>query len=242
MSRCVSRSIRPRLRISSQFENLISLGLDPVTGQGNGRLASLDLGLERTAVDNRADPRSGHALSLHLKHAAPWLGGLYRYDEATAEGRVYLPVADGHVWATRARVGAIIADASAPVPISERFFLGGSTTLRGWGRYQVAPLTPDGLPVGGRALLDLSTEWRMTIRGSFGAAVFVDAGNVWSATEGLGGGRIRADAGPGIRWVSPLGIIRADLGIQLTPIENLKVNGQPETRKWRIHFSIGHPF
>lgn len=226
----------------SQFENLISLGLDPVTGQGNGRLASLDLGLERTAVDNRVDPQSGHALSLRLKHAAPWLGGLYRYDEAIAEGRVYVPIVDRHVWATRARVGAIVANESAPVPISERFFLGGSTTLRGWGRYQVAPLTPDGLPVGGRALLDLSTEWRMTIRGSFGAAVFVDAGNVWSAAEGLGAGRIRADAGPGIRWVSPLGIIRADLGIQLTPIENLKVNGQPEKRKWRIHFSIGHPF
>jgi outer membrane protein insertion porin family len=226
----------------SQFENLIALGLDPLTGQGAGRLAALDLDFERTAVDRPADPQSGHAISLHLKHAAPWLGGLYRYDEAIAEGRVYVPIADRHVWATRARVGAIFADESAPVPISERFFLGGSTTLRGWGRYQVAPLTPDGLPVGGRAVLDMSTEWRMTIRGSLGAAVFVDAGNVWSAADGLGAGRIRVDAGPGIRWSSPLGIVRADLGIQLTPIENLQVSGRPETRHWRIHFSIGHPF
>jgi outer membrane protein insertion porin family len=225
-----------------QFENLIALGLDPITGVGSGRLAALELDLERTAVDRPADPQRGHALSLHLKHAAPWLGGLYRYDEAIAEGRVYLPVGDRHVWATRARVGAIAAGASAPVPISERYFLGGSTTLRGWGRFQVAPLTPDGLPVGGRAMLDSSTEWRMTIRGSLGAAVFVDAGNVWSAAEGLGAGRVRVDAGPGIRWASPLGIVRADLGIQLTPIDNLRVNGRPETRRWRIHFSIGHPF
>ncbi len=158
------------------------------------------------------------------------------------EGRLYVPIGDRHVWATRARVGAIIADASAAVPISERYFLGGSTTLRGWGRYQVAPLTPDGLPVGGRAMLDTSTEWRMTLRGSFGAAFFVDAGNVWSAAEGLGAGRIRVDAGPGLRWISPLGIVRADLGIQLTPIEGLQVAGKPEARKWRIHFSIGHAF
>ena len=87
-----------------------------------------------------------------------------------------MPMGERNVWATRARIGAIFADAAAPVPISERYFLGGSTTLRGWGRYQVAPLTPDGLPVGGRAMLDMSTEWRMVLRGSFGAALFVDAG------------------------------------------------------------------
>jgi outer membrane protein insertion porin family len=226
----------------AQFEQLIALGLDPITGEGTGRLAALEIDLERTAVDDLADPRSGHALSLTLRHAAPWLGGLYRYDEAAAEGRLYVPLGERNVWATRARVGAIFADDQAPVPVSERYFLGGSTTLRGWGRYPVAPLTPDGLPVGGRAVLDTSTEWRMRVRGSFGAALFVDAGNVWAAAEGLGAGRIRVDAGPGIRWVSPLGIVRADLGIQLTPIAGLKVDGRPETRRWRIHLSIGHPF
>jgi hypothetical protein len=42
--------------------------------------------------------------------------------------------------------------------------------------------------------------------------------------------------------MSPVGIVRADLGIQLTRIEGLKVGGRPETRFWRLHFSIGHPF
>ena len=155
---------------------------------------------------------------------------------------MYLPIGERNVWATRARVAAIFADPSAAVPISEGSFLGGSTTLRGWGRYEVAPLTPDGLPVGGRAKLDMSTEWRMRLRGSLGAALFVDAGNVWSGIEGLGAGRIRVDAGPGLRWMSRVGIVRADLGIQLTRIEGLKVDGRPETRFWRLHFSIGHPF
>lgn len=226
----------------TQFEQLIALGLDPTTGTGTGRLAALYLELERTAVDHPVDPHGGHAVSLRLKHAAPWLGGLYRYDEAVAEGRLYIGIGQRNVWATRARVGAIFADPSAAVPISERYFLGGSTTLRGWGRFQVAPLTEDGLPVGGRGMLDMSTEWRMTLRGSLGAALFVDAGNVWSAAEGLGAGRIRVDAGPGLRWMSPVGIVRADLGIQLTRIEGLKVGGRPETRFWRLHFSIGHPF
>jgi outer membrane translocation and assembly module TamA len=226
----------------TKFEQLIALGLDPLTGKGEGRLAAIDLNLERIAVDRAADPHRGASLELYLKHAAPWLGGTYRYDEFRTEGRLYVPLGRGQVWATRVATGVIFANALAPVPVSERYFLGGSTSLRGWGRYQVAPLTTDGLPVGGRAMLEGSSEWRMTIRGSLGAALFVDAGNVWAAPEGLGAGRIRVDAGPGIRWMSPVGIVRADLGIQLTPIDGLQVNGEPEKRHWRIHFSIGHPF
>jgi outer membrane protein insertion porin family len=226
----------------TQFDQLIALGLDPFTGRGSGRLAAIDLNLERLAVDRATDPHSGTSVELYLKHAAPWLGGVYRYDEVRAEGRAYFRVGSGMVWATRVGVGAILADPLAPVPVSERYFLGGSTSLRGWGRYQVAPLTTDGLPVGGRGMLEMSTELRMTIRGSFGAALFADAGNVWAAPEGLGAGRIRVDVGPGLRWMSPVGIVRADLGIQLTPIDGLQVNGQPETRHWRLHFTIGHPF
>ena len=226
----------------TKFEQLIALGLDPLTGKGEGRLAGIDLNLERIAVDRASDPHRGTSVEIYLKHAAPWLGGTYRYDEFRTEGRLYVPLGRGQVWATRVATGVIFANALAPVPVSERYFLGGSTSLRGWGRYQVAPLTTDGLPVGGRAMLEASSEWRMTIRGSLGAALFVDAGNVWAAPEGLGAGRIRVDAGPGIRWMSPVGIVRADLGIQLTPIDGLQVNGAPETRHWRIHFSIGHPF
>jgi outer membrane protein insertion porin family len=225
-----------------QIQQFIALGLDPVTGQGDGRLASIDIGLERTAIDEKADPHSGHGVLVRLKHAAPWLGGTYRFDEIVTEGKLFVPFGDRNVWATRIRVGAILADELAPVPISERYFLGGSTSLRGWGRYEVAPLTTDGLPVGGRGVLDTSSEWRMVLRGNWGAALFVDAGNVWEAAEGLGAGRIRVDVGPGLRWLSPLGIVRVDLGIQLTPIDGLQVDGKPETRHWRLHFSIGHPF
>lgn len=226
----------------TQFEQLIALGLDPVTGRGAGRLAALDLNLERTAVDHPADPHAGHTASLYLKHAAPWLQGSYRYDEVVLEGRIYIPLGEKHVWATRARVGTILAGNIAPVPVSERYFLGGSSSLRGWGRFQVAPLTKDGLPVGGRALLDLSTEIRLASAGKFGAVAFVDAGNVWATPSEVSVKDLRVAAGPGVRWQSPIGIVRADFGIQLKRIPGLKVSGEPERRRWRIHFGIGHVF
>ena len=226
----------------SQFDDLIALGLDPVTRQGRGRLAAVDFDFERTAVDHPTDPHAGYAAYLHGKHAAAWLGGNFRYDEIVTEGRAYVPVGRAHVWATRARLGAIIARPSAPVPVSERYFLGGSANLRGWGRYQVAPLTPNGLPTGGRALVDLSTELRLNLWGSFGAVAFLDAGNVWRAPTDVDFGDLLYAAGPGLRWISPIGVIRGDFAWQLKRLQNLQLDGAPERLRWRIHVSIGHTF
>ena len=226
----------------TQFDSLIALGLDPVTGRGSGRLAAIDVDLERTAVDHELDPHSGHVVTLHLNMAAPWLGGTFRYREVLGEGRLYVPIGASHVWATRARLGAIYSRAASDVPLSQRYFLGGSTNLRGWGRFQVAPLTADGLPIGGRALVDLSTEVRFMVRGSFGAVAFVDAGNVWDESTTISLRDLHVAVGPGIRYYSPIGVVRADFGYQLDRIEGLVIDGAPERRRWRVHFSIGHAF
>jgi outer membrane translocation and assembly module TamA len=50
------------------------------------------------------------------------------------------------------------------------------------------------------------------------------------------------DAGPGIRWLSPFGVVRADVGWQLNRIPGLRINGAPEARRWRLHLSLGHSF
>jgi len=226
----------------TQFDGLIALGLDPVTGRGRGRLSALDADVERTAGEIEGDPHNGHALSLHVKHAAPWLGGTFRYDEVLAEGRIYVPLGQRVVWASRARAGAIFADAATDVPFSQRYFLGGSSNLRGWGRFQVAPLTGDGLPVGGRTLVDLSTELRLTVRGPAGVVFFVDAGNVWDESGRVRLNDLQAAAGPGLRYVSPIGVVRADLGLQITRTPGLIIDGRPESRRWRLHISIGHAF
>jgi outer membrane protein insertion porin family len=226
----------------TQFEQLVALGFDPVTGSGSGRVAAIDVDLERIAVDNERDPHDGHTAALRLTYAAPWLGGTFRYRELLGEGTLYLPIGSRHVAAGRARIGSIFSRSPLDVPFSHRYFLGGSTSLRGWGRFQVAPLTPDGLPVGGRTMVELSTELRLALFGKFGAVLFVDAGNVWDESGQFAVGDLLVDAGPGLRYSSPVGIIRADFGYQLTRIPGLIVNGEPERRRWRVHFSLGHPF
>jgi outer membrane protein insertion porin family/translocation and assembly module TamA len=53
---------------------------------------------------------------------------------------------------------------------------------------------------------------------------------------------MRYDVGPGLRYMTPIGPLRADLGFQLNPIPGLLVNGKPQPRAFRFHFSIGQAF
>lgn len=220
----------------------IALGLDPITGAGSGTIGAIDVDFDHTDVDNSNNPRSGHTFAFHVQRAAPYLAGTFQFDELTMEGRAYVPLGKSTDLAGRVRFGTIVANDPLNIPFSSRYFLGGSTSLRGWGRYEVAPLAPSGLPVGGQTLMELSGEIRFPLRGQFGAVLFVDAGNVWPGDLHFTLGALRADVGPGLRWSTPVGVVRADVGFQLTPIAGLLVNGAPETRHWRIHFSIGHAF
>ena len=226
----------------SLFDELIALGLDPVTGAGSGRRASLSLDLERTSIDDALNPRRGHVVTVHFEHAAPRLGGTYDYNETTVEGRLYVPLGDPRVFATRVRAGRLMADAASSIPFSERYFLGGSQSIRGWGRYQVAPLSIAGQPIGGETMVEMTAEVRQMFTDRIGAVFFVDAGNVWRRNASAELADLLVAVGPGLRYSSPFGVVRADLGVQLKRIPGLLVNGEPERRRWRIHFSIGHIF
>ena len=99
-----------------------------------------------------------------------------------------------------------------------------------------------GFPIGGHSMVDGSSEVRLSVWGKVGAVAFVDYGNVWAEPRAFRLGELRYSVGPGLRYVTPVGPARVDFGWQLNPIPSLIVEGQPETRHWRIHFSIGQAF
>ena len=225
-------------------DELIALGLNPITGTDTGRLSALLFDAGRNTTENLLDAKKGYVASLHLETAGQWLGGDFAYREISAEGRFYQTLGRYLVGAVRARAGSI--DASGPeedlVPFFKRYFLGGSTNLRGWGRYEVSPLTEDGTPIGGESFFNFSTEVRFPIVGSVGAVLFVDGGNVWENPWDFNFRDIRYDAGAGLRYSTPVGPVRLDVGWQLNPIPGLLVNGEPQKRAMRVHFSIGQAF
>lgn len=224
-------------------DDLIALGLDPRTGTGHGIRSAVSLDGGRNTTNNLLDAKQGYVASAHLEQAGKWLGGTYDYYELTTEGRYFRSVGKV-VAAVQARLGSIDAfvDQEAGVPFFKRYFLGGATNLRGWGRFEVSPLSGAGLPIGGASFVNFSTELRAPIWRSLGVVLFLDGGNVWTDPWKFNLKDLRYDAGPGLRYQTPIGPIRADIGYQLNPIPGLLVNGQPEPRRFRFHFSIGQAF
>ena len=110
------------------------------------------------------------------------------------------------------------------------------------GSYVPCPLGGEGSPIGGNSMIAFSSEARYSLRGSFGAVLFIDGGNVWEGDWQYKLGELRYAIGPGLRYQTPVGPIRFDVGYQLNPIPGLLVNGEPQARQWRIHFSIGQAF
>lgn len=225
-------------------DELIALGLDPRTGTGAGTRSAIALDLGRNTTNNLLDARQGYFASMHVEQAGRWLAGSYDYYEITTEGRFYRSLGSRAVAAVQARLGSIDAfgDQERGVPFFKRYFLGGATNLRGWGRFEVSPLSGGGLPIGGASFANFSAELRTPLWGNFGAVLFVDGGNVWTSPWDFNLNDLRYDVGPGLRYNTRIGPIRADLGYQLRPIPDLLVNGKAQTRQFRFHFSIGQAF
>jgi outer membrane protein assembly complex protein YaeT len=224
--------------------NLIALGLDPRTDQQNGTLSAAGFDFQHSTADNLLNAHRGYQVSFHAEDAGPVLGGTFNYFAASADARQYLPFSDRVVLASRLQVGNIRPAGAdeANIPFAKRYFLGGATTIRGWGRYEVSPLSGSGLPLGGDSLLAFSEELRAMLHGNFGGVLFLDAGNVWADSWSIRLGDLRYAIGPGLRYQTPVGPLRLDVGYQLNPIPGLLVNGTPQTRRWRLHFSIGQAF
>jgi outer membrane protein insertion porin family/translocation and assembly module TamA len=223
-------------------DELIALGLDPDTGSGSGTLSAFEIDFERNTSQQPLNPRQGYSLSGHLESAGTLLGGSFAYNELVGEARTYLEMGKRLVWANRVRSGTLAGSNSAFIPFYKRYFVGGSSSVRGWGRYQVSPLSPDGLAIGGRTMIEITTEARFPIRGKLSGVAFIDGGNVWLEPWDVQLSDLRWAAGPGFRYDTPIGPLRVDVGFQLNPIDGLVIEGNPETRKWRVHFSIGQAF
>jgi outer membrane protein assembly complex protein YaeT len=227
----------------TQRPYLIALGLNPITGEQNGTLNSVGFDIQHSTADNVLNAHHGFQVAFHAEHAGKILPGTFKFYSLGFDARHYLPVfGDNVVLASRFQIGNLRPlGGETELPFSKRYFLGGSTSIRGWGIYEVSPLS-NGLPIGGDSMMAFSEELRATLVGNLGGVLFLDAGNVWAESFGQNFTDLRYAIGPGLRYQTPIGPIRFDYGYQLNPIPGLLVNGQPQTRRWRVHFSIGQAF
>lgn len=137
------------------------------------------------------------------------------------------------VLALRASLASVQGATTFELPPDQRLYAGGSATVRGYKYQSIGPKFPDLRPTGGTSLGAGTVEFRQRFLSSFGAAVFVDAGQV-SANSAPFSGNLRLGAGAGIRYYTPFGPIRADIAVPL--------NKQRGDDGFEIYVGIGQAF
>ena len=198
---------------------------------GHSKLLMPEASLSLVQADDVLYPQHGRKVRLQLRIASESALSTATFVQGVAEAK-YVQRLFGPVRGlARVRLGYNATQNFHELPSSLRFFAGGDQSVRGYGFQELTPRV-NGLPTGGDALVEGSIEFDalpLTFRnfGRFGAAVFYDTGN---AMERLSvGGSLKSGAGAGIRWLSPVGLVRADAAFALdepgTPI--------------RFHFSLG---
>ena len=139
-----------------------------------------------------------------------------------------------------ARVGIIHSLTSSgsgeatAIPIDERFFNGGATTVRSFGERDLGPHDNHGHPVGGEFYTVFNVEYTFPIFGELQGAIFTDAGNLLPLSEDIGLNDMRYAIGAGLRYKLPVGPIRLDYGVNPDP--------RPYEDFGAFHFSFGFAF
>jgi translocation and assembly module TamA len=195
--------------------------------------------------DHPIQPRLGAYGELRAIEGTQFAGGAFEYFQLVPEVRGYVPVGRA-VLAARVRAGQIFGD----VPVTERMFSGGATGHRGFGERKLSPFVAgdvDGsfrvVPYGGAALLETGVEARVPIttwrKMGIGGVAFLDGGDVRETRDEIDLTNLHWAAGIGLRVLTIVGPVRADLGYRLNrtgPMEPA-----PGSR-FAFHLSLGEAF
>jgi outer membrane protein insertion porin family len=194
-------------------------------------------GITIGAIYNNADPIldpiEGYAVSFNVKTNHILFSGEIPFYRILTEYKTYLGLKKGVVLALKAKIGGIKrSDNETYIPVDEKFFAGGSHSVRGWSRSDLGPHDDDGTPTGGNSIFESSTEFRFDIGKKLKLNLFLDAGNVWENSFSYRINDLHYASGFGIRIKTPIGPAGIDFA---RPIFD-------DEKSWQIHFNIGHSF
>ena len=137
------------------------------------------------------------------------------------------------VLAGRVLVGSAQGASEFQLPPDQRFYGGGSATVRGYKYQSIGPLFADGNPAGGAAIDAATIEWRQRVWGNIGAAVFADAGQV-NVSSAPFKGKLQEGVGVGARYYTPIGPLRVDFAIPLSH--------PPHGDSFELYLGLGQAF
>ena len=206
--------------------------------------------------DDDFDPHKGELYHAVGELAGTLLGGQGQFTKGTVSAARYLPMSRNRTFAFRVSAGGIapFGEGSeftlSKVPINDLYTTGGATTVRGYQEQSI--LGSSG--TGGLMLILTNMEMRFTLSRVFGAALFLDGGNVWSrprefkwgdffpGKEPIDGNDYRWGVGGGVRLRTPVGPVRFDLGYRLKDVLTGKADKPVQEKGWNWHLSLGQAY
>jgi outer membrane protein insertion porin family len=225
----------------------------------NTRISALSVASVTDRRDDPLNPQHGQFRILDVEWSAKALGTEDPYIKGLAQQFFYLRLPHQLVGAIGLRLGigkTLRDDRDALIPIAERFFIGGATTLRGFALDEASPKRKiplpngdviDGEPIGGNVLTLVNFELRFPIFGNLRGVVFSDNGNVYRRLEVIELLNWRYNMGFGFRYDTPLGPLRVDYGFKLDrrtvrsiDCPDITTPCQESFGQW--HVSLGHAF
>jgi outer membrane protein insertion porin family len=192
--------------------------------------------LARDTRDYFLDPRSGLRTAVGFDFGTPYLGGTNNFYKYYLDAIKYTPLPFDTRFSIHARYGVADGIDGKPIPLTERFFVGGINTMRGFVFGRAGPVTPSGSLIGSAKELIFNNDFIFTIssEAKLNGVIFFDWGKGFDDNEPISFGALRKSAGLEGRWISPFGPLRAAYGINLDPREG--------ERKGVFEFTIGSLF
>lgn len=220
---------------------------------GQSLTSSVTPGITYDSRDHFFAPTEGTKSAFSVKMAG--LGGDSRFIKSDLSGRWHYPLLKDPNWggsyvlALGGSLGYGIglaerSNGNKDLPLFERYFLGGINSVRGFTERSLAPRAPSGCDtngqnctstdvIGGDKAVVVNTELLFPIMESYGVrgVAFFDMGNAFSESQSFSFGDLRRSIGAGVRWMSPFGPLRVELGFPL--------NKKPHDETSVLGFSIG---
>jgi outer membrane protein assembly factor BamA len=211
------------------------------------RLSSFSGSIVLDTRDDPIDPHGGESANVNAQVAGQHIWSEVGFFKTVATGQVFrtIPRTRRSVFAANVRIGVATGFSNdGQLPASERFFAGGDTTVRGFALDQLGvrhtplqlgdTIDQDGFSIGGNGLVIVNAEVRVPVFGGLSVVPFVDVGNVFARVADFDAAELRITPGLGLRYKSPFGPLRFDLGF--------KINRQPGEPLTAWFVSFGQAF
>lgn len=238
VERKLSAAIKAELFYDFSVVNTYDVKPDVVLSRedtGSLVISGLRLGIIYDTRDDPFSPSAGILSGLYAKITSPLFFSESDFIKLSFYGNLYHELLPGLVIAASIRGGVAEGyGGTSELPIVERFFLGGRTTVRGYEQDTLGPKGSDGNPTGGNIFIMQNLEMRIAMGKGIGLVAFLDGGNVWPNIKDMAFSDGKFTAGLGCRYDTPVGPLRIDYGH--------KLRRERDESRGEIHFSIGHAF